>query len=734
METRKSKRLARCAHPPGTGQRNRSTSRPGRLALLILLSAAPALVPACAPERSTPHSGGWPVYGGNGASSRYSELDQIHRGNVHRLAVAWVHRTGDLWEKSQNQCNPILRNGRLLAVSAGLQAIALDPGTGRLLWKFNPWTDPELKREDQGVSRGVSYWTDGREERVFFGASHRLYALDAATGMPIPDFGEQGWVDLRQGLGRDPDDLWVVVTTPGVVYRDLLIQGTRVSESMGAAPGHIRAYDVRTGRIRWTFHTIPQPGEPGYETWPPDAWKSFGGANSWAGMALDEGRGIVYVPTGSAAFDYYGGNRPGQNLYANCLLALDAATGRLIWHFQTVHHDIFDLDLPAPPNLVQVQRDGRVVDAVAQVTKSGLVFLFARESGEPLFEIEEQPVPSSDLPGEQAWPTQPVPTLPPPFARRSLSEEDLNDLFPQRRWELVEKFRRLRTGGPFLPASLQGSVFLPGLDGGAEWGGAAADPEGILYVNASNMAWILRMAPTERTKGTAVPDGSAVYGEYCEACHQADLGGDGERNPSLKGLSRRRSLNEVVRVVRQGKGFMPGFPMLSPGELRAVVAHLMDVPPAAVPAGDDSPEHEWVPYHLQQAERWFDREGYPAVKPPWGTLSAIDLNRGVIRWQVPLGEYPELTARGVPVTGTENYGGPVVTAGGLIFIGASRDQKFRAFDRDSGALLWEVDLPAGGYATPATYLHEGRQYVVIAAGGGKMGTPSGDAWVAYALP
>ncbi len=710
--------------------------RPGRwrqVVLLVPLAVATAVVPACRFTSQTSPSGAWPVYGGDAASSRYSDLDQINRDNVRQLKVAWIHRTGDLWEKSQNQCNPILRNGRLLAVSAGLQAMALDPGTGRLLWQFNPWLDPELNREDQGVSRGVSYWTDGRRERVFFGASYRLYALDAATGQPVPDFGAKGWIDLRQGLGRDAAGLWVVVTTPGVVYRDLLIQGTRVSESMGAAPGHIRAFDVRTGEIRWTFHTIPRPGEPGHETWPEGAWEIFGGANSWAGMALDETRGIVYVPTGSAAFDYYGGNRPGQNLFANCLLALDAATGRRIWHFQTVHHDIFDLDLPAPPNLVRVRRDGRVVDAVAQVTKSGLVFLFDRQSGVPLFEIEERPVPASDLPGEQAWPTQPVPIRPPPFARRTLNEDDLNHLFPERRWELVEQFRRLRTGGPFLPTSLQGSLFLPGLDGGAEWGGAAADPDGILYVNASNMAWILRMAG-DRPRGDAGPDGRSVYEAYCQACHQADLGGDGERNPSLKDLSRHRSVEEVVRVVQQGKGFMPGFPMLSSGELRAVVAHIMNVPLEAVPAGHESRGREGVPYHLQQAERWFDREGYPAIQPPWGTLSAIDLNRGEIRWQVPLGEYPELTAWGIPATGTENYGGPVVTAGGLVFIGATRDQKFRAFDWETGALLWEADLPAGGYATPATYLHQGRQFVVIAAGGGKMGTPAGDAWVAYALP
>ena len=604
------------------------------------LAACLAACAACdAGQRPPP--GDWAVTGSDPGSSRYSPVDQINRDNVARLEVAWTFRTGDApaGGHSQIQATPIVVDGVLYTTTPALAVVALRADSGTLIWRFDPFANRE---RESHVNRGVARWAEGRDQRIFFTAGRRLYALDASSGRPILSFGDSGSVDLAAGLGRDIGDALIGATTPGVVYRDLLIQGTRVGEEEGSAPGHMRAYDVRTGAIRWTFHTIPRPGELGHDTWPPDAWKSAGGANSWAGMSVDTARGIVYVPTGSATPDFYGGDRIGANLFANTLLALDAATGRRLWHFQTVHHDVWDRDLPAAPNLVTVTRDGARIDAVAQITKSAFVFLFDRASGKPLFPIEERPVPASDLTGEQAWPTQPFPLAPKPFARQAITEADLTDLSPNARAAALRRFRTLRWNGLYTPPSREGSIVLPGFDGGGEWGGAAVDPEtGVLYVNASDVPWIAAM-------------------------------------------------REVKRAT---------------------------------------PRYEFAGY-----ERWRDSAGFPAIEPPWGTLTAIDLNTGEHRWRITLGEHSALAARGMRATGTEHYGGPIVTAGGLLFIAATQDGQFRAFDKATGKLLWETALPAPGYATPATYSVRGKQYVVIAAGGGKLGSPSADAYVAFALP
>jgi len=626
------------------------------LPALIMVAGVAGLVAAC---ESPAHD--WPVTGGGPANDRYSVLSQINRHNVRQLQVAWVYHTGVVpGGYSEIQATPIVVDGVLYTTTPALAVIALRADSGRLFWRFDPFAG---RTPEPHANRGVVYWASGGDHRILFTAAQRLYALDARNGVPIPTFGDSGWVDLSAGLGRaaPPDsarpawDKFIVATSPGVVFEDLLIQGSRVSEGEGAAPGHVRAYDIRTGRIRWTFHTIPQPGESGSETWPNDAWKTAGGANSWPGMTIDAKRAIVYVPTGSASPDFYGGGRVGANLYANTLLALDARTGRRIWHFQTVHHDLLDRDLPAAPNLVTVRHDGRAIDAVAQITKSGFVFLFDRENGRPLFPVEERPVPSSDLSGEQSWPTQPFPAKPAPFARQTMSEADLTAISPAAHAAVLERFRKLRNDGLFTPPSVQGSIVLPGFDGGGEWGGAAVDPEtGVLYVNASDVPWIAAMRPV-----TAV-----------------------RRKPNV--------------------GHLPASPV--------------------------------SPYEFAGYERWKDPDGYPAIKPPWGTLSAIDLNTGEYRWRMTLGEFPALTAKGIPPTGTELYGGPIVTAGGLVFIAASQDAKFRAFDKATGKLLWEAQLPAAGYATPSTYAVRGRQYVVIAAGGSKLGSKSSDTYVAFALP
>jgi quinoprotein glucose dehydrogenase len=686
-------------------------------------------------------SADWRTTGGDPGNSRYSPLDQINRRNVASLKVAWVYHTGDAQPEahSEIQATPIVVDGVLYATTPALAVVALRADNGTLLWRFDPFANRE---RDFHVNRGVVYWSDATTKRIFFSAGRRLYSLDAVTGRPALEFGDGGSVDLSAGLGRDVGDASVVATTLGIIYQDLLIQGTRVGEGEGAAPGDVRAYDVRTGRIRWTFRTIPRPGEYGYETWPRDAWKTAGGANSWAGMSIDAARGIVYIPTGSATPDFYGGDRIGANLFANTLLALDAATGRRLWHFQTVHHDVWDRDLPAAPNLLSVTRGSRRVDAVAQITKSGFVFLFDRVSGEPLFPIEERPAPASDLVGEQTWPTQPIPLAPAPFARQSMTEADLAELSPSSRAAALRRFQSLRHDALFAPPSRQGTVVLPGFDGGGEWGGAAVDRQtGVIYVNASDVPWIAAMREVAKIAPTTGPPrtGAEVYAVACASCHGGERRGV-DRAPSLMEIGARMSDDQIRQVIDRGRGFMPSFANLREDEKDAVIAFLLGRPVAPASAqsrlrsSQSATSRMTAPYEFIGYERWRDSAGYPAIKPPWGTLSAIDLNSGKYLWRIPLGDHEELRAKGVSATGTEQYGGPIVTAGGLVFIAATQDEQFRAFDKSTGKLLWQTALSAAGYATPSTYAVNGKQYVVIAAGGGKLGTRSGDSYIAFALP
>ena len=687
----------------------------------------------------------WKRFGGDATNSQYSGLDQINKTNVDRLEVAWVYRAGGAEERRQIQCNPIVVDTLLFATTPQLEAVAVHAATGEEVWRFRGVAGGE-EVPALGVNRGLVYWSDGAEDgkdaRVLFSVGASLFAIDARTGQPVEAFGDGGRVDLYVGLGEDARGRTLLANTPGVVFDNLLILGMRLSEGPDAAPGYVRAFDVRTGQLAWTFHTIPLPGEAGYETWPPDAYARVGGANAWTGMSLDEERGIVYVPTGSAAFDFYGGNRHGENLFANSLLALDARTGRRVWHYQFVRHDLWDRDLPAAPNLLTVERDGERIDAVAQITKSGHMFVFDRETGEPLFPIEEVPVPPSDLDGEAAWPTQPLPTVPAPFARQQLTEDNLTRRTSEAHEAVLARLREVRSGGQFVPPSKEGTVIFPGFDGGGEWGGAAHDPtSGVLYVNANEMPWILTMVDVPVPEDERLASlGRQVYAVRCAACHGIDGEGEGGQYPALVALHERRTSADVHALLETGKGMMPSFGHLPQEERDALVAFLFDLDGTARGgANADSASAEpaprpTLPYAHTGYHRFLDPDGYPAVEPPWGTLSAIDLNTGEYRWQVPLGDLEGADYPGHDVTGAENYGGPVVTAGGLIFIGATKDEKFRAFDKDTGALLWETELPAGGYATPATYEVDGRQYVVIAAGGAKMGTKPGDAYVAFALP
>lgn len=687
------------------------------------------------PDLNNSNYQNWNSYLGDHTSSQFSSLDQITTENVNQLEVAWTFSTGDLIDgvRTEIQANPIIINGILYSTSPLKKLFALDAATGELLWLFDPFEGEEPAA--RGVNRGVAYWSDGMDdERLLYVAGHRLYSINAKTGQQSNDFGEGGSIDFATGLGRDALDVTATATSPGIIHHDKLIIGSRV---FNRAPGHIRAFNVRTGEIEWIFHTIPHPGEYGYDTWPPDAWTRVGNTNSWPGMSLDDEREIVFVPVASPGHDFYGGDRLGENLFGTSLLALNANTGERIWHYQFVRHDIWDYDPPAAPNLITVQHDGKWVDAVAQVTKTGYVFVFNRETGESLFPIKEIEVPQSDLRGEETWPTQPAPQIPKPFTRQIFTEDDITNLSPESHQAVLERFRQIRTGSMWDPPSTQGTLIFPGFDGGAEWGGAAFDPEtGILYVNSNEMPWILEMVPLEPEDDKPISAGNRIYALNCAACHGSDRSGEGHSNmPSLLNIENRFEESQLQDIITKGRGVMPPFSHLTDEEVSALINYLKDPDaPDAEPIRIDMSRAPQVLYTHTGYNRFFDPDGYPAIKPPWGTLNAINLNTGEYEWKIPLGEFDELSERGIPQTGTENYGGPVVTSGGLLFIGATKDEKFRAFDKSNGELLWETDLPAGGYATPATYMINGRQYVVIAAGGGKMGTPSGDKYVAFSLP
>ncbi len=665
----------------------------------------------------------WPVYGGTPENNHYSRLKQINRKNVNKLSVAWTFDSG---ESGGLQTNPLVVGEVLYGITPTQKIFALNAATGKLLWKFDSGirgTQPD---------RGLAYWADGGDRRILVGVMNFVYALDAATGKPIPSFGKNGdgRIDLREDLGRDPAAQSIYLTSPPLVYKDLMIVGGREAETLPASPGDVRAYDVRSGKLRWSFHTIPHPGEFGYDTWPKDAWKTSGAANNWAGMTVDVQRGIVYVPTGSAAFDFYGADRIGDDLFANCLIALNAETGERIWHFQGVRHDLWDRDFPAPPVLLTVERDGKKIDAVAQTTKQGFVFLFDRTNGTPLFPIECRKYPASDVPGETASPLQCLPTKPEPFARQRLTEDMLSTRTPEVHQWAVDKFRAFRSEGQFVPFSVgKDTVIFPGFDGGAEWGGAAADPEtGILYVNANDVAWTGALA--ENTEESS-PKG--LYMSQCAVCHGEKMAGSPPAIPSLVGIGERMTFGEVAQIIHDGKGRMPGFPNLTEEQAFSLRSYVMSGENKEV--ASSSSALPGMKYHFTGYKKFLDGEGYPAVAPPWGTLSAVNLNTGEYVWRIPLGEYPELAAKGMKNTGTENYGGPLVTAGGLVFIGATNfDRKFRAFDKSTGALLWETTLPFSGNATPATYEVNGKQFVVIAAGGGKdPKSKSGGVYVAFAL-
>jgi quinoprotein glucose dehydrogenase len=677
----------------------------------------------------------WKVYRGDSGATQYAEVAQIHAANVHRLKPAWEYHTGDATERSTMHTNPLVVEGRMFITTPSMKAVALDPRTGRELWSF----DPAVHNNGQVIrlrNRGVTYWSGEEGARVFHFVRERVYALKAETGELIRSFGRGGFIDLRENLGIDPARAFVEMTSPGAIYEDLLILGSRVDESYGASPGHIRAYDTVSGALKWVFHTIPRENEVGHDTWEWVPGETYGGANAWGGVTIDAKRGWAFVATGSPTEDFYGGLRKGSNLFGNCVLALDAKTGERKWHFQTVHHDIWDYDNPPAPILVSLKVGKESRDVVVQLTKMGFTFVLDRDTGEPVFPVNEVPVAASRVPGEEAFATQPMPVLPPPLVRQQLTEADLTRISPEAFDHALKQFRRYESGPLYTPISLQGMITTPGHLGGSEWHGGAFDPRlNMLYVNVNELPTINRLRPVHEPRSTdgkpvsPAQRGRTIYESTCATCHGVERQGTPPLVPSLTNLQKTDA--EALAIIKQGRNSMPAFDRLRTGELDALMAYIRSAPGETIPSNATDAAR-----YTMDGYPWFmDHEGRPGIAPPWGTLNAIDLVNGSIRWKVPLGEYPDLVARGIRHTGTPNFGGAVVTSGGVIFIAATADEKIRAFEQHSGRVLWEHPLPAGGYATPSVYQIDEKQYLVIAAGGsGKNATKSGDSIVAFALP
>ncbi|MFY0654454.1 MAG: PQQ-binding-like beta-propeller repeat protein [Cyclobacteriaceae bacterium] len=681
----------------------------------------------------------WGVYRGTKDANQYSSLTQINKENVKNLKLAWTYRTGGNTERSTIQCNPIIIEKTAYLTSPDLQLMAVNATNGTEIWRFN---SGQLNSQGN-VNRGVVYWSKGVDERILFTAGHYLYALDAKTGQKVKTFGEDGQVDMRKDMDVPFETVNICSTSPGIIFGDLLIMGSSVLEGHNSVPGHIRAYNALTGDREWIFHTYPQGDEYGADTWEVSETANIGGVNAWGGLSLDEDRNLIFAATGSPTYDFYGGERLGENLFGNCVIALNATTGERVWHYQIIHHDLWDYDLPCAPNLVTINVNGLSIDAVAQPTKTGFIFLLDRETGEPLYPIEEREVLPSDIPRESAYPTQPFPSFPVPFTKQGFAEEDLSNIGEEAYEFAIGEFNKFKSGKLFTPPSFEGTLVRPGTRGGAEWSGASFDPcTGVLYITANEFASIIKIKAVEFEVERAEEAGGSVlasmalgrklYKSNCISCHGIDKKGNGTNYPSLVGIESKYTIDQISDLLTRGRRGMPAFTWFDNTQLQAIGEFLTSDEDES---GAATKGNSITRYVNEKYRYFFDTAGYPASKPPWGTLNAIDLNSGKMLWKIPLGEYPELTAKGIPTTGTQLWGGCVTTAGGLVFVGASRDEKFHAFDKATGELLWEVALPAVGYATPSIYQIDGKQYVLIAAGGGgKNGTRSGDYYMAYALP
>ena len=687
----------------------------------------------------------WDVTGGGRENLKYSSLQQIDTNNYDRLAIAWVYHSenNDSTKFGPMECNPIIVENIMYGVSPKLKLFAVNATSGKALWTFDPADSVANKtwhRSSVNMNRGVAYWANGNDKRIIYTVGPIVFCVNANTGKLIPSFGTDGGINLVNGLDRDPSKLFVAPTSPVMVYKNLFFVSGLVGEE---TPGHIRAFDVKTGAQQWIFHTIPFPQDKGYETWDDTAaYKRMGSTNSWAGFSLDEKRGLLFAPTGNPTNDFYGGDRTGMGLYGNSLLAIDAVTGKLKWHFQTVHHDVWDMDLPAPPALITVEHQGKKIDAVAQTTKTGFVFVLNRETGAPIFPVKEVPVnTTTTLENEKLWPTQPMPILPKPLVRQSFDTNDLNNLVDAKTYAVIKNtFLQYGPSKIFTPPSVKGTIVLPGYDGGAEWGGPAFDPETqLLYVNTNEMPWLLNMVENKKNQqllNTNFDVGKAVYMQNCMKCHGPEKQGGGNY-PSLMGVEKKYTASSFAQLVTTGRRMMPGNNVLTPQEKNALASYVLNLKTvkdqqfvgktsATLPVQKTS-------YGFTGYNKFLTTDGYPAIRPPWGSLTAIDLKTGSHVWKIPFGEFEALKAKGIAATGRENYGGPVVTKGGLLFIGASADGKFRIINKRTGKILREIDLPAPGVATPSVYAINGKQYVVIACGGSKWGGKSSDAYIAFTL-
>lgn len=693
----------------------------------------------------------WPVYGGNSERMQYSPLDFIDTSNVQNLEVAWVYHTGDSARGTQMQTNPLIVDTVLYGVSPKLKLFAVEARSGKEIWTFDPAhildnSNPTANIHGMNVCRGVAYYSDGKgKSRIFYTVGSFLYSIDALNGVPDPKFGEGGKISLHEGFDveRDIKHLRVTSTSPGIIYRDLIIMGSSLNEEEESAPGDIRAFNVHTGKREWIFHSVPYPGEVGYETWAdPESYKYIGGANTWGGFSLDKKRGLVFAATGTSNPDFYGGKRVGDNLFSNSVVALDAATGKRKWHFQTVHHDLWDWDLPTAPTLVSVEVNGKKRDVVVQVTKQGFVYVLDRDTGEPVHPIEERPVPTdTELLGEVPSPTQPIPVNIAPFIRQEMKMEDINPYLPDSSYqEILKRFNQYKKGSVFTPPSLEGTITMA-LNGGAEWGGPSVDPEtGIMYINANEMAWVIAMKENKpevtSTKGmTNLEAGRLIYSQSCQSCHGSELKGAGQV-PSLEALQKKMGVDEFRQVVKGGRRMMPSFSKLSDSELDAVSAYLLNLKSEQrkkfIPPVTSKDSIYYSPYLPKGYQQFVTKDGLPALAPPWGTLSALDLRTGKYLWKQPLGQTETGKQHNIE-TGSFNYGGSVVTKGGLLLIAATPDEKFKAYNKRTGKLLFETTLPAAAYATPAVYSIEGRQYIVLACGGGRARGKSSDVYICFTV-
>ncbi len=676
----------------------------------------------CSPDKQNTGAT-WPTFGHDVSNTKFSALTAIDTSNVAQLKEAW--RFEDSAEGGGVYFNPVMMDNRVIGLMPSNKLVAMDAATGKRLWEFAPDSS-----DISNWSKGMTYHA-GSPDRIFLISGGTLYSINAETGAVMKDFGNNGRVDFYEGL-EVPDSMRAQVpvssNAPGVVYNDLFIVGCKVPDELPSTPGDIRAFNINTGKLEWVFHVIPKPGEFGADTWSANARQRNGGANCWAGMALDEKRGIVFVPTASPSFDFYGADRPGQNLFANCLLALDAKTGKRIWHFQTTHHDLWDRDNGSPPNLVTIKRDGKSIDAVALVTKMGFLFLFDRETGESLFEVNEVPVDTvSRMPGEKPWPTQPIPVNP-PFARQGYQEKFFGH---SAAWINAEIAKNKYKTGIYEPPSMEGSIILPTAHGGSNWGGAAVNPEtNRIFVNAIDIPWILKLTDLKKIREANQLNPEILYRTYCSSCHGADK--KGGAGPDLTSRAKNYKSAQIASILRKGAPPMPSFKFLSEQQIEAISAYVRDTVAQTSFETAGIPENN-EPYGFNGYNFYLDPEGHPAIAPPFGTMTAIDLNTGAIVWQVPLGEDLRFKKMGIPNSGTFNRGGGIATAGGLIFIGATDDNMLRAFDQRTGKVLWEYQLPGMASSIPSTYAVGDKQYVVVSVNGEQQNNFKGG-YIAFAIP